>query len=272
MTATVKHQVVRLSKDGLSHANSARLVGCSKSTITKFLKRFVDSKSIENKHRSGRPRITSVQGDRTLIRLIKKDRRQSLKDLTKEFNNSIPEHVSKRTVQRKLHSQRFKRQSVSKQLTISERNQKMRVKWCRECIHWTVNQNWKSVIFSDEMQFVLGKDSRVYVWRKPEEKWRPECLGLRSARNGGVRVSAMFWGCVCYNGVGTLTAVEGNMNKDKYLAVLDSQLWQVVAKHCSDAPWIFQDDNAPIHMSTRALEWKTENNIPSLPGHRSHQT
>ena len=53
----------------------------------------------------------------------------------------------------------------------------------------TVNQNWKSVIFSDETQVVLGTDDRVYVWRKTDEKWRPECLGMRSVRNGGSRIS-----------------------------------------------------------------------------------
>jgi hypothetical protein len=32
--------------------------------------------------------------------------------------------------------------------------------------------------FSDEMQVVLGKNSRVYVWRKSEERWNTQCLGL----------------------------------------------------------------------------------------------
>ena len=29
--------------------------------------------------------------------------------------------------------------------------------------------------------------------------------------------SVMFWGCVCFNGVGTLTSVDGNINTDKYI-------------------------------------------------------
>ena len=35
------------------------------------------------------------------------------------------------------------------------------------------------------------------------------------------RASVMFWGCITYYGVGTLVAIDGNMNTDKYISVLD---------------------------------------------------
>jgi hypothetical protein len=52
--------------------------------------------------------------------------------------------------------------------------------------------------------------------RKADEIWRPECGGLR----GGTRVAVMFWGCIIFDGVGTLTEIEGNMNTTKYLETL----------------------------------------------------
>jgi hypothetical protein len=33
--------------------------------------------------------------------------------------------------------------------------------------------------------------------------------------------------------VGTLTPVEGNMNSEKYISVLDDNLWPVIARHFS---------------------------------------
>jgi len=58
----------------------------------------------------------------------------------------------------------------------------------------------------------------VYVWRKADEIWRPEFVGLR----GGPRVAViMFWGCITYDGVGKLTEIEGTMNTTKYLETLD---------------------------------------------------
>ncbi len=47
----------------------------------------------------------------------------------------------------------------------------------------------------------------------------------------------MFWGCVTYDGVGTLEAVEGNINSEKYIEVLDTHLWPVVVKNFSTWRW-----------------------------------
>jgi hypothetical protein len=60
----------------------------------------------------------------------------------------------------------------------------------------------------------------------------------------------MFWGCIAYYGVGNLVAIDGNMNTDKYISVLDDNLWPVVVRHFSDRPWIFQEDNAPCRSKT----------------------
>jgi hypothetical protein len=51
------------------------------------------------------------------------------------------------------------------------------------------------------------------------------------------------------------------MNTDKYISVLDDNLWPVVVRHFSDRPWIFQEDNALCHVSLRANQWKDENRI-----------
>ena len=40
----------------------------------------------------------------------------------------------------------------------------------------------------------------------------------------------MFWGCITYNGVGTIIPINGNMNSVKYIETLDTYLWPVVAK------------------------------------------
>ena len=76
--------------------------------------------------------------------------------------------------------------------------------------------------------------------------------------------SVMFWGCVCFNGVGTLTSVDGNINTDKYIETLDQNLWPVIARNFGNDPWIFQEDNAPCHVSKAANKWKKDNDIETL--------
>jgi hypothetical protein len=45
----------------------------------------------------------------------------------------------------------------------------------------------------------------------------------------GVRASLMIWGCITYEGVGTLTVDDGNINAQKYTEVIDNFAWPVIA-------------------------------------------
>jgi hypothetical protein len=72
----------------------------------------------------------------------------------------------------------------------------------------------------------------------------------------------MIWGCVTFNGVGTITVVDGNVNAQKYIDIIDEHLWPVVARHYPRNDYIFQDDNAPIHRARAVQEYKLQNNIP----------
>lgn len=222
------------------------------------------SGEVENVNRSGRKKKTSAQADRVLFRMVRNNRRQTLNELTSRYNEQTETELSSRTVRRRLFDEGFKRKRVSKATTISKINREKRKRFCREKRGWTVNENWKSVIFSDETQIVIGKNRKVYVWRKDEEKYLPQCVGQYSDFERRNVTSVMFWGCVCYDGVGTLVEIDGNMNTDKYIETLDNYLWPVVARHFQNRPWIFQEDNAPCHVSKAANKWKTENNINTL--------
>jgi hypothetical protein len=136
--------------------------------------------------------------------------------------------------------------------------------FCSQKLHWNGQNNWSSIIFSDETKIMLGRNEKVYAWRKPDERFRPDCLGQLDDFETTCRASVMFWGCIAYYGAGTLVAIDGNMNTDKYISVLDDNLWPVVVRHFSDRPWIFQEDNAPCHVALRANKWKEENGIRIL--------
>ena len=109
-------------------------------------------------------------------------------------------------------------------MVVREANRKKRVKWCKERTGRTVDNYWKKVVFSDESQIVLGTNNRVYIWRKNDEKYNPHLICSRPKQ----KISLMIWGCICYDGVGTLTTVEGNINSAKHIDVLDKKLWPVV--------------------------------------------
>lgn len=125
-------------------------------------------------------------------------------------------------------------------------------------------ENWCKVIFSDETQVVIGKNRKVYVWRKDEEKYQPWCVGQSGDFERKSAISVMFWGCICFNGVGTLTEIEGNIDSNKYISTIDTYLWPVVARHFPGGRFIFQEDNAPCHTSKASNKWKEDNQIETL--------
>lgn len=260
-----KQIIVRMHKQGYTHQSIADAVGKSRSTITKFIKRNFERGNLENLPRTGRPRKLTFRTAQTLNIMVKQNRRLSLSDITSSLNERVPVALSKRTIQRHLHKMGYKKRTVRKKLTIGTLNRNKRCTWCRCRLNWKIEDHWSKVIFSDESQIVIGADNRVSVWRRKGEEWLPQCLGTRSshARPQG-KISVMVWGCLTYFGVGTLVAIEGNMNSEKYTAVLDENLFPVIVKHFPNNEYLFQDDNAPCHQSNHSTTWKNNNDIKTL--------
>ena len=246
---------------GEKQSDLADIFSVNKSTISRLVKKYNEGESLERSSNRGRKSLIDERGDRILIRTVKKNRRQTLSEIVDNFNEHAPQNVSLRTIQRRLHFHGINRHKVRKTLTVSDINRKRRIQWCKRMKNHEIDQYWRKVIFSDETQIVISNENRLYVWRTQDEAYRPECVG-QHGRN--VRISAMFWGCVTYSGVGTLVPVSGNMNSEKYIETLDENLWPVIVKHFGNSPFIFQDDNAPCHASQLTTAWKNANDLDCL--------
>ena len=112
-------------------------------------------------------------------------------------------------------------------------------------------------MFSDETPSCVGKRQELYVWRKKGEKCAASCRGSHCDPLR-VQASVVFWGCVSYYGVGTLVPVEleENLNSQKYVEVLESNMWPFIAKDFVDRPWILK--------SRLIMQWKRQNRIPCM--------
>ena len=71
----------------------------------------------------------------------------------------------------------------------------------------------------------------------------------------------MVWGCMCFAGVGTLMHVEGNINAQKYITIIDNNLSPVIAPHFLTDNYIYMDDNAPVYRARVVREYMETNNI-----------
>ncbi len=93
-----------------------------------------------------------------------------------------------------------------------------RVLWAKANLKWTVSK-WKSFLWSDESKFLVENHGRR-VLRAEEEGDLPVCY-QRSVQRPA---SLMVWGCISAYGMGSLHVLEGTMNAERYIKVLEQHM------------------------------------------------
>ena len=118
--------IISMIESGMRAGKVAEILDRSESIVPRFLKRYQETGNIENKHRSGRPKLITERGARKLSKIVKTDRRQSLQDITHEFNASNVQPCSTRTIQRNVHSLGYNRRYVCKKKWLSVKSTEKR--------------------------------------------------------------------------------------------------------------------------------------------------
>ncbi len=95
-----------------------------------------------------------------------------------------------------------------------------RVLWAKAHLKWTVSK-LKSVLWSDESKFeiIVGNHGRHVLWAK-EEGDHPAC----HQRSVQKPASLMVWGCISAYSMGSLHVLEGTMNAERYIKVLEQHM------------------------------------------------
>lgn len=106
--------------------------------------------------------------------MFRTNRRQTLNDLTCWHNAQIDvlfllELSGERYLMKGLSADNHRRQLLYQKLTGRKECDSVG----RKKKDLTVADNQKNVIFNDETQTVIGKNKKIYVWRKDEVKYEP---------------------------------------------------------------------------------------------------
>ena len=261
---SVKESICTMHKNGSSVSAIAKLLSMPRTTVSSILQKSKTTGSPVVAETRGRPGKLSDRHLRRLNRLIMTHRRAPLKKVYALFNKEVGLDLCKRTLDKYCRKLGFTRAPSTKKQVLNERHCKARLMWCKPRRYLTVEQYWSKVIFSDESMVKIGDNYRVYVWKKSGEGYRPDLYGQK-ANSIKSRFKVMIWGCLSYNGVGTLDFVEGNINSQRYIECLERNLWPVINKEFPQGGAIFQDDGAPVHTANIVKSWKEENNLRTLP-------
>ena len=135
---------------------------------------------------------------------------------------------------------------------LSAKNIRARLAFAKAHRDWTVT-DWQSVVWSDECKINrFQSDGRVWAWIRDTETLQPRHV-KQTVKHGGGRI--MVWGCFTHKGPGWIAKIDGNMNQDDYIYILQHQLMDTLNfYHLPLAKVIFQHDNDPKHTALRVRQ------------------
>jgi transposase len=237
----------------LSREEIRRQLDIGKGTVQMWADRYEETKELERKPGSGRPRVTTPSDDQYLILQCKRNRRRTAVELRRTITTEDKEpKASVHTIRRRLVEGGYPARKARKKPLLNKKQKKGRLIWAKDHRHWTVEQ-WRKVLWSDESPFTLfPRSGHRYVRRQPGEEMMEQCLE-KTVKHGGGKI--MVWGCFHANGVGILRKIEGTMDQNQYHTILCHAVIPEIKKLTNEEPndviWIFQHDNDPKHTAKK---------------------
>lgn len=259
VTEYQKLKVATLLQAGLTYENIRNLVGVSNGCISNVAKKQQLNIPLKNRPGQGRKKSTTHREDRHLIKLMKKNRRKTSRQLASAWNLSNGKSNSARTVRRRLFDAGYKSYTTKWKPYRKPHHRSSRLRFARKYSSWSFNE-WKYLMFSDESHFeVFNRKNRSYVRRLPSEADKPFNFEPPVQGGGG---SVSVWGVMTAKGVGPLAFYDGRMNGENYIDVIKPHLSTFIKKTFgSFSSCYYVQDNAPCHKSKFSMNWLKRNKI-----------
>lgn len=245
-----RQQIINEVLNGKSYREVGRLFGFSHTAIRKLFNKYVQTKSITDLPKSGRPSKSSQRERRNLLRICRTNPKWTSRMLQSAWNTN--KLISLSTVKRILNKAKYFGRIAARKPLLSRMHKKNRVLWCNAYRRWTENE-WSKIIFSDESMIRLYERKREYVWRPKNTRYNNDYT-TGTVKHGGK--SLMIWGTINYDGSRMLVRCPPRLNSDEYIKILSEHFVPFY-----DSEKIFMQDNAPIHKSKKVMQYIGETGI-----------
>jgi transposase len=184
--------------------------------------------------------------------LIKKTEKQTNNnytiDVIKEEIEKINIFICNNTIISRMKEHNFYSAYPFIKPILTEKHKQDRLKWALENYY----TNWNDIIFSDESTII--RDSiRKKIWIGPESN--------KYKKKSKHSIKRNIYACINIGGLITYNIFEGNMNSDKYIAILNSDFLNIYKNNTN---CIYQQDNSPIHKSRKLKQYFDNNKIKLL--------
>ncbi|KAJ1303144.1 hypothetical protein OPQ81_011345 [Rhizoctonia solani] len=136
---------------------------------------------------------------------------------------------------------------------------KARLAFAKAHQFWTV-EDWKHVQWSDETKInCFGSDGLCYAYKRVGQEPQPHQINQTHKHGGG---HIMVWACIGWHGPGYMCKIDGNLNKELYVEILDDEFKQTLEYYGLDMEEvIFMQDNASAHKAKIVQDWFQEHGL-----------
>lgn len=182
-TPTKRATVLGLYQSGRTAPQIARRLGWPRETVYYTIRRWRDHGTAYDLPRPGKPPLLSPRLQRSLINDYIRSPQLPFWHYATQYG------VSESTIRRSANKHGFHRRVMRRGVFIRPESVIKRLNWAQE----NIEQDWSTVIFTDEMSAELGLLRQSYTTRRDGNAFNPARIQTRF-RSG--RRSIMIWGAV----------------------------------------------------------------------------
>ncbi len=240
----VRKKIVEYFKNSVPQHQIAKALQISSSTVHNIIKRFGETGEISVRKGQGQRPLLDARGLRALRRHCITHRHDSVIDITKWAQEYFQKPLLVNTVRRAICRCQLKLYHAKRKPYVNMVQKRRHVLWAKAHLKWTVSK-WKSVLWSESKFYILVGNHGCRVLRAKEEGDLPAYY-QRSVQK---TASLMVWGCISVYGMGSLHVLEGTMNAERYIKVLEQHMLPSRWHLFQGRPCVFQKDNAKPHIA-----------------------
>lgn len=253
LTVAQRAQAKLLHEMHFSQVQIAKRLQISRCAVQRCIKRaqFVSEK------RSGRPRVTSVRTDNSILLMCKRSPRASSAKIQAQLPRE--ETVSTRTIRRRLFTNGLKARRPAKKPLLSMKNIRDRLYFCNKYKNWSP-EDWENVMYSDESTFTQFYSFTRHVRRPPGKRHDPKYCTAAVKQCAKLMVWASFSGKAGRGGLWFMPPGE-TITAATYQSILEEKL--LPFRDIQQVEY-FLHDGAPCHMAKSVTKWLREHRIPVI--------
>lgn len=230
-----KKNIINSLLEGISTREIAIKYNVSQSKVSQIAKEI---KGDIPKVKMGRPSRVSDQTKRYLVQGIITSKFKTAVEATKVLKENLQVELSASRVKQILNENGLKGVIKKKKPFLSLKHQKARMEFVKKYENWT-EDDWRRVVWSDETKInFFGSDGVKWGWKKGNQSYDPRILSPTVKHGGG---NIMIWGCMTWDGPGSVNKIEGKMDTALYIKIIDECLPNTLEKyHINKNEFIFQ--------------------------------